>query len=152
MVSTTQVNRTGADAKATVTNMKLRKGLYKSNMWQHNELPLVFAVWSDNAAVNSLSNLCSPIIILNGVQQWIKIDKVRQCNLVGVPVPLREYSEIFHMIDKGNSAKAKYDKGENRYIYDWIGINWIELNWIELNYYTISSSHFYILCFFYFVV
>ena len=90
MVGTAQVNRTGADAKATVTDMKKRKGSHETNMWQHNNLPLVFAAWSDNAVVKSLSNFHSPIIIEDGVQRRIKIDNVRQHNLVGVPVPLQQ--------------------------------------------------------------
>ena len=43
MVGTSQVNQIGADAKDTITNMKKHKGTHESNMWQHNELPLVFA-------------------------------------------------------------------------------------------------------------
>ena len=70
--------------------MKKRKGSHETNMWQHNELPLVFAAWSNNAVVKSLSNFHTPIIIPNGVQQQIKIDKVRQRNPVGVPVPLQQ--------------------------------------------------------------
>ena len=67
-VCTAQVNQTRADAKVTVTDTKKRKGLHETNMWQHNELPLVFAAWSNNAVVKSLSNFRSPIIIPNGVQ------------------------------------------------------------------------------------
>ena len=88
MVGTAQFDWTGVDAKNTVTNMKLWKESHKTNMWQHNKLLSVFAVWSDNAVAKSLSNFHSPIIIPNGVQWRIKIDKVRQRNPVGVSVPL----------------------------------------------------------------
>ena len=111
-----KLDQTGADAKDTITKMKK----HKSNMWQHNELPLVSAVRSDNIVVKSLSNYHSPIIIPNDLQRLIRIDNVRQRNSVGVPVPLqqKEYSETFHKINKGIGAEAKYDMGGNRYVYD----------------------------------
>ena len=101
-------------------NIANRKGNHESHLWQHNNLPFVFAAWNNNAVVKSLSNFHSPIIIQDGVQQRIKINKVRQRNPVGVPVPLqqKEYAKTFHKIDKGNSAKAKYYMGGNRYVYD----------------------------------
>ena len=70
MVNTSQVNQTGADAKATIIGMKKasRKENCESHLWQHNNLPLVFAAWNDNAVVKSLSNFHSPIIIQNSVQ------------------------------------------------------------------------------------
>ena len=92
MVGTSQVNQTGADAKVTVTDIKKRKGTHEIYMWQHNQLPLVFAAWSDNTVVKSSGNFHFSIIIQNGVQQRIKIDKVRQRNPVGVPVPI-QYKE-----------------------------------------------------------
>ena len=67
--------------------IKLRKGTHESNMWQHNQLPLIFAAWSNNDVVKSLNNFYSPIIMSNnGVQRQIKIDKVGQRDPVGVPV------------------------------------------------------------------
>ena len=116
MVGTSQVNRTGANAKATVDAMKKTKeGTHKSAMWQHNELPLVFAAWADNAIVKTLSNFHSPVIINDGVQRRCKIAGVRQRDAVGVPVPAqgKAYCETFHKIDKGNGAEAKYDLGGN---------------------------------------
>ena len=68
MVGTSQVNRTGADTKATVDAMKkTMKGTHTTAMWQHKELPLVFAAWADNAIVKTLSNFHSPVIIEDGV-------------------------------------------------------------------------------------
>ena len=54
MVGLAQVNQTGTgvDAKASVDTKK-KKGTYKSAMWQHNTLPLVFAAWVDNALLLS---------------------------------------------------------------------------------------------------
>ena len=54
IVGSTQVNWTGLDAKATVTDTKKRRRTHKSNMWQYNEyneLPLVLGALSDNAVV-----------------------------------------------------------------------------------------------------
>ena len=68
MVGTSQVNRTGANAKATVDAMKkTKKGTHESAMWQHKELPLVFAAWAGNAIVKTLSNFYSPVIIKCGI-------------------------------------------------------------------------------------
>ena len=68
MVGMSQVNQTGADAIATVDAMKkTMKGTHATAMWQHKELPLVFAAWADNAIVKTLSNFHSPVIIKDGV-------------------------------------------------------------------------------------
>ena len=66
MVGTSQVNRTGVDAKATIMGMKKqsRKENHELYLWQHNNLPLVFAAWNnDNDVVKSLSNFHCFIII-----------------------------------------------------------------------------------------
>ena len=87
MVYALQVNQTGADAKAVVLDMTNRKGIHESNLWQHNNLLLVFKAWSVYDVVKSLRNFCSPIFIQVGIQQQIKINKVRQHDPVDVPVP-----------------------------------------------------------------
>ena len=116
MVGSAQVNRTEADDKAAITQMK--KHEEKLNLWQRNNLLFAFAAWSNNSIVKSLSNFHSPVIIPIGVQQQIKIDKVRQCKPVGIPVALQQidYSKTFNLIDKGNSAEIKYDDGGNTYV------------------------------------
>ena len=95
---------------------------------------MVFAAWNDNAVVKSLSNFNSPIIIQDGVQQQIRIDKIRQRDTVGVFVLLQQkvYSETSHKIDKGNGAEVKYDMGGNRYVYDWIEFNCLGNFTVEL--------------------
>ena len=92
------------------------KETHETSMWQHNTLPLVFTAWADNAIVKTLSNFHFPVIIQDGVQRWRRIDGTRQCNPVGVTVPeqAKYYCEIFHKIDKGNGAEAKYNLGGNR--------------------------------------
>jgi len=71
--------------------------------------------------VKTLSNFDSPVIIKEGVQRWCRIDDVRQCNPVGVPVPAqaKDYCETFHKIDKGNMVEAKYDLGGNSKSHGW---------------------------------
>ena len=116
MMGTSQVNWTGANAKATVDAMKkTKKGTHATSMWQHNTLPLVFAAWADNAIVKTFSNFHSPVVIEDCVHRRCKIDGVRQCDSVGVPVPARvkAYCETFHKIDNGNGAEGKYDLGGN---------------------------------------
>ena len=69
MVGTAQVNRTGVNAKTSVDFMKAKmKGTHATAMWQHKELPLVFAAWADNAIMKTLINFHSPVIINNSVQ------------------------------------------------------------------------------------
>ena len=106
-IDTTQVNNTWSDIKAT--GDKMEKGTYESNLWQHNDLPFVFFAWSNNTIVKSLSNFYSPVIILDGVQQQIKINKIRQYKQIHIPVPLQDkkYSKMFYLINKGNGTKSK---------------------------------------------
>ena len=88
MVGTVQVNWMGVDARATVVDMNYRKGNHEFHLRQHNNIPLVFIVWSNNAVVKSLSNFYSPIIIQDSVQRRTKIDNKRQSDPVGIPVPI----------------------------------------------------------------
>ena len=76
---------------------------------------MVVTAWADNAIAKSLSNFHSPVITQEDVKRRCKIDDVRQYNPVGVPVPeqVKDSSEKFHKIDKGNGTKAKYDLGGN---------------------------------------
>lgn len=137
MVWTAQVKWTGTDAKVTVDAMKTtKKGTHKSDMWQHNTLPLVFTAWANNTIVKLLCNFHSPIVIQDGVKHQRKIDGLQQRNPVGVPVPRqqKDYSETFHKKDKGNGAKDKYDLPEWKYG------SIIRLISIGLCYYTTSSS------------
>ncbi|KAL3798584.1 hypothetical protein ACHAW5_000574 [Stephanodiscus triporus] len=54
MVGTAPSNRTGANMKDVIDKMKA--GTYESCFWQHNTKNLVYAAWSDNAIVKTLSN------------------------------------------------------------------------------------------------
>ena len=57
----------GADAKATIN--KMEKGTNELNLWQHNNLPLVLSVWSDNNILESIGKVLPPVIIPDKVQQ-----------------------------------------------------------------------------------
>ena len=61
MVKTAQSNRAGANVKDFVDKLKI--GKYESHFWQHYLLNLVYAVWSANAIVNTLSNHHGPSVL-----------------------------------------------------------------------------------------
>ena len=111
MVGTTNENRTGADAKEDRKAMK--KGTYDSIMYQHDSEALVFAMWSDNNIVRTLSNFHSPEVVQDGLQRKRKVDGLRERAQTPVPCPIqnKDYSETFHLIDKGNGAEFKYNIG-----------------------------------------
>ena len=50
-MDTAQIDHIGLDAKPTID--KLKKEAHKSNLWQHNNLPLIFVAWSDNNILNN---------------------------------------------------------------------------------------------------
>jgi hypothetical protein len=109
MVGTMQDNRTGAETKAKKKGMK--NCTYESVMFQHDNLPLVVALWADNNIVRTMSNFHSPEIIEDGLMRRKRINGVRDKEQSPVPCPtqMQYYSETFHLIDKGNGAKAPYD-------------------------------------------
>ena len=74
MLGTTNENRTGADAKDERKVMK--KGTYKSIMYQHDSKGLVLVMWSDNNIVQTLSNFHSPKVVEDGLQQKRKVNGV----------------------------------------------------------------------------
>jgi hypothetical protein len=54
MVRTAQSNQTGENVKDVMNKMKV--GTYEACFWQHNNKPLVYAAWLDNAILKTLSN------------------------------------------------------------------------------------------------
>ena len=117
MVGTTQANQTGADAGPDCKKMK--NGTHKSVMCQHKAMPLVFATWSDNNIVKTLSNCHSPFFVEGGLQRRIKITNIQQQLQAPVNYPSQQvtYSDTFHLIDKGNGVESKYDMGDHRYVW-----------------------------------
>jgi len=72
----------------------------------------VFAVWSNNALVRTLSNFHGPKILEAGMGVLRKKrDKERHKTDVPCPAQTKDYCNTFHLIDKGNGAKASYDLG-----------------------------------------
>ena len=63
MVGTTQTDRTGADIKAQVAELRKKLGSYETICFQHKEEPLCVAAWSDNNIVRTLSNYHWPEIL-----------------------------------------------------------------------------------------
>ena len=120
-VGTAQSNRTGADVAAVKKAMKV--GTYASEIWLHSDLPLVYAMWSDNNIVKTLSNFHSPEILPagDGLLRKRRVDGQREQHRTDVtcPVQNRAYSETFHLIDKGNGAEASYDMGGASRLHNW---------------------------------
>eukprot|EP00957_Ditylum_brightwellii_P161639 12306868-Ditylum_brightwellii.AAC.1 len=90
-------------------------------MFQHNTEPLVYAMWADNNIVRTLSNCHPPQVIIDSLMRKKKTDGVRDRVQSPVPYPLQSkyYSEIFHLINKGNCNEAKYDIGMETHKHGW---------------------------------
>ncbi|KAL3775048.1 hypothetical protein ACHAW5_007512 [Stephanodiscus triporus] len=84
----------------------MKIGTYESTIWEQNSKNLVFAAWSDNAIVKTLSNYHGATILdaENGLMRQGK-DKNKKREMKQKP----NYCETLHLIDKGNGAEAKYD-------------------------------------------
>ena len=122
MVGTAQSNRTGANVKDVIDKMKV--GTYESCFWQHNNKPLVYAAWSDNAIVKTLSNhhMVLSFDTENGMMQRGKDEngsREMKQKAVTCPVQTKEYCETFHLIDKGNGKEAKYDMAGKSRSHNW---------------------------------
>jgi len=109
MVRTAQENRTGAETKEKKKMMKVSS--YESLIFQHDKEDLRYAMWADNNIVRTLSNFHSPEILEAGLKRKRKVNKKRERHQTNVPCPHqnKDNSDTFHLIDKGNGAKAKYN-------------------------------------------
>ncbi len=112
----------GADVKSYVDKMKV--GTYQLCFWEHKTKNLVYLAWLDNAIVKTLSNSHGAHVLDegNGLMRRGK-DKSRAREMrqkaVPCPVQMKEYSETFHLIDKGNGAEAKYDMAGQSRSHNW---------------------------------
>ena len=90
-------------------------------MYQHNDEDLVLAMWSDNNIVRTLSNFHSPEVVQDGLQRKRRTNGIRERSQTPVPCPRqnKDYSETFHLIDKGNGAESKYDIGLESHKHGW---------------------------------
>jgi len=81
-------------------------------------------MWADNNIVKTLSNYHSPTILPEGLGVMRKKKgedgrrEYRQ-SPVSCPKQSKDYSETFHLIDKGNGAEAKYDMGGHSKTHNW---------------------------------
>ena len=85
--------------------------------------PLYCALWSDNNIVKTLSNFHSPKLLPagSGVRRKRRVDGKREQHKTEVSCPAqnKDYSETFHLIDKGNGAEATYDMGGHSWTHNW---------------------------------
>jgi hypothetical protein len=123
MVDTVQNNQCGAYTAETTNKMK--PGTYKLACWQHNNKPLVFAAWSDNSIVKTLSNCHAPEILLTGKgvnQERRSKDWRRERILTEVlcPAQMKYYCKTFHLTDKGNGRERPYGVGGKSWKHNWL--------------------------------
>ena len=121
-VGTAQANRVGPNVKEALKSLK--KGTYKSLVFQHKTKPLVYALWSDNNIVKTLSNFHTPEILPVGdglKRKKREADGRREQHKSEVKCPSqnKDYSKIFHLIDKGNKNEAKYDLAGMSRTHNW---------------------------------
>ena len=84
----------------------MKKGNYESILFQHNDEPLCYAMRSDYNSVRTLSNFHPPKILQNVLLKKRRVGGVRERHQTSVSCPEqnRDYSKMFHLIDKGNGA------------------------------------------------
>ena len=124
LVGTIQSDRTGADIKPEVKELKKNIGSYESVCWQHNEQPLCVSAWSDNNIVRILSNYHWPEILpeeegVKRKKQGEDGKRERSQSAVSCPRQVKDYCETFHLIDKGNKNEATYDMGGQSKKHNW---------------------------------
>jgi hypothetical protein len=102
---------------------KMKPGMNNLCFWQHNTKKLVYAAWSDNAVIKTLSNHhCANVLVADGLMRRRKDhSKTRAMHQMPVPCPaqMKEYSKTFHLIDKGNRKEVKYDMAGKSRKHNW---------------------------------
>jgi hypothetical protein len=85
---------------------------------------LLYSVWGDNNFVKTLSNFRSAVIIGGGMRrkerdrQTKRRDREEQSD-VDCSEQQKDYCKTYHLIDKGNGAKAKYDLSTESHLHGW---------------------------------
>ena len=92
----------------------MKIGSYESIIYQHRVKNLSFALWADNNIVKTLSNFPSPEVLAagSGILCHRQVDgssEQEQTEVSWCPLQQWDYSEMFHLIDKGNCKESKYD-------------------------------------------
>ena len=102
---------------------EMKVGTYETRFFQHRMKNLVFALWADNNIVKTLSNFHSPELLEagHGVLRRRRVDGLREQERTAVQCPLqqKDYSETFHLIDKGNGKESHYDMGGQTKGHNW---------------------------------
>ena len=93
--------------------------------WQHNELPLCYSMWADNNIVKT------PDRVDGGLNRKRKVDGKKERDKTAVPCLIQQinYSETFHLINKGNGTEALYALGGKSGTNGWSP----ELHWCYVN-------------------
>ena len=89
MVGTANENRTGDDTKEKKKGIK--KGHYESILFQHNNKPLCYVMWSDNNIVRILSNFNPPKILQDGLLKKRWVGGVRKRHQTSVSCPEKKW-------------------------------------------------------------
>ena len=121
-LGTAQANRVGADVSEA--KAELTVGTYESRVFQHILKPLVYALWSDNNIVKTLSNFHSPKLLKAGqgvLRKKKGADGKREQHKTAVTCPdqSKDYTLTFHLIDRGNGTEASYDLGGKSRLHNW---------------------------------
>jgi hypothetical protein len=115
----------GYASKDDKKTMKI--GSYESIIYQHRVKNLSFTLWlwADNNIVKTLSNFHSPEVLAaaagSGMLRRRRVDGSSEQEQTEVSCPLqhKDYSEKFHLIDKGNGKESKYDLGGQTKDHNW---------------------------------
>jgi hypothetical protein len=122
-VGTCQNDRVGCSPDAKEAKKRMKIGSYESVMFQHRTECLAFAMWADNNIVKTLSNFHKPSILPagSGVLRRRRVDGSREKDRteVSCPTQQKDYSQTFHLIDKGNGKESKYDMGGQTKGHNW---------------------------------
>ena len=88
MVGTAMDKQTGAGPQGKEKKKAMKKGTYESIMLQHDDLPLVYAMWSDNNIIRTLSTFHPPCVIKDGLMRKQKVGGVQERGQTPVTCPL----------------------------------------------------------------
>jgi hypothetical protein len=127
MVGTCQTDRCGAGplGKAAYTgkDKEISINTHELLFFQHKSKALMYAVWGDNNFVKTLSNFHSPVILRGGMQRKRRNPQTkrreRDFSDVDCPIQQKVYCCTYHLIDKGNGNKAKYDISTELHLHGW---------------------------------
>jgi hypothetical protein len=127
MIGTCQTDRCGAGplGKAACKAKEIEINTQQSLLYQHKTKPLTYAVWGDNNFVKTLSNFHSPVLLRGGMKRKRRNPRTkrrgRDFSNADCPHQHKTYckTKTYHVINKGNGAKAKYDIATKSHLHGW---------------------------------